>query len=71
MINLVTQEVLKVAKTKAERMPLGTISRLKVNDVILDVMISPSSSGIYFYFVPGTSIDGKELICFKYYSQLL
>ena len=40
-------------------MPLGTYSRLKVNGEISDIVIQPSSSGIWFHDVPGTI--GKEI----------
>ena len=65
-------EIRKVAKEKAMRMPLGTYSRLKVNGEISDIVIQPSSSGVYFYNVPGTI--GRDisikLIGFIYYSEL-
>ena len=72
MENLITPEVKKVALDKQKRMSLGTFSRLKLNNEISDIVIRKSSSGIYFYNVPGTideTID-KKLICFKYLSEL-
>lgn len=50
----ITSEIKKIAKEKAMGMPLGTYSRLKVNGEISDIVISPSSSGVYFYNVPNT-----------------
>ena len=68
----ITSEIRKIAKEKAMTMPLGTYSRLKVNDEISDMVISPSSSGVYFYNVPGTidSTITDQLIGFIYYSKL-
>lgn len=68
----ITLEIRKTAKEKAMRMPIGTYSRLKVNGEISDIVIQPSSSGVYFYNVPGTigrDISDK-LIGFFYYSEL-
>ena len=68
----ITEEIKKIAKEKAMRMPLGTYSRLKINGEISDVVVQPSSSGVYFYNVPGTigrDISGK-LIEFIYFSKL-
>lgn len=68
----ITSEIKKIAKEKAMRMALGTYSRLKVNGEISDMVISPSSSGVYFYNVPGTI--GRDIldkvIGFIYYSEL-
>lgn len=50
----ITLEIKKIAKEKAMRMPIGTYSRLKVNGEISDIVIQPSSSGVYFYNVPNT-----------------
>jgi len=65
-------EIGKIAKEKAMRMQLGTYSRLKVNGEISDIVIQPSSSGVYFYNVPGTI--GRDisikLIGFIYYNEL-
>lgn len=71
-INDLTSETKKIAKLKAENMPLGTYSRLKINDEISDIVISPSSSGIYFYNVPSTigRDISEKLIGFIYYSEL-
>ena len=62
----------KVAKEKSEKMPIGTYSRLKINGEISDIVIRPSSSGVYFYNVPGTigRDISEKLIGFIYYSKL-
>ena len=67
----ITSEIKKIAKEKAMRMPIGTYSRLKVG-VISDIVISPSSSGVYFYNVPATIGPDilEKLIGFIYYSEL-
>lgn len=72
MKNLITNEVKRVAIEKSKFMDLGTYSRLKVNGEITDVVISPSSSGIYFYNTPCaiTKDISKQLICFEYYKDL-
>lgn len=53
-------------------MQLGTYSRLKINGEISDIVIQPTSSGVYFYNVPGTI--GRDIldkvIGFIYYSEL-
>lgn len=68
----ITSEIKKIAKEKAMRMPIGTYSRLKVNGEISDIVISPSSSGVYFYNVPGTITENilDQQIDFIYYSKL-
>jgi hypothetical protein len=68
----ITSEIKAIAKEKAMQMPIGTFSRLKIDNEISDIVISPSSSGIYFYNVPGTITDKiiDQLICFDYYSQI-
>ena len=68
----INSEIKKIAKEKAMRMPIGTYSRLKVNGEISDMVISPSSSGIYFYNVPGTITENilDQQIDFIYYSKL-
>ena len=68
----ITSEVKKIAKEKAMRMPLGTYSRLKVNDEISDMVIQPSSSGVYFFNVKGTIGRDiiQKLIGFIYFSEL-
>lgn len=68
----ITSEIKKIAKEKAMRMALGTYSRLKVNGEISDMVISPSSSGVYFYNVPGTITENilDQQIDFIYYSKL-
>ncbi len=68
----ITSEIRKIAKEKAMGMPLGTYSRLKVNGEISDMVVSPSSSGVYFYNVPGTiGLDiSEKLIGFIYFSEL-
>ena len=68
----ITSEIKKIAKVKADNMPLGTYTRLKVDGIISDIVISPSSSGVYFYDVPNTI--GRDIldkfIGFIYYSEL-
>ena len=68
----ITSETKKIAKEKAMAMPLGTYSRLKINDEISDIVISPSSSGVYFYNVTGTigRDISEKLIGFIYFSEL-
>ena len=53
-------------------MPLGTYSRLKINNEISDIVIQTVSSGIYFHNVPGTigKDISKQIIGFKYYTDL-
>ena len=69
---LITPEVKKVASIKADRMPLGTISRLKINNEISDICICPSSSGVWFYNVPGTILANvsEKIIGFVSYNDL-
>ena len=68
----VTLEMRKAASEKVFRMPLGTYSRLKLNGEISDIVVSPSSSGVYFYNVPGTITENilDQQIDFIYYSKL-
>ena len=68
----ITSEIKKIAKEKARVMPLGTYSRLKINGEISDMVIQPSSSGVYFYNVPGTIGHdiSEKLIGFLYFSEL-
>ncbi len=68
----VTLEMRKAASEKVFRMPLGTYSRLRINGEISDMVVSPSSSGVYFYNVPGTiGLDiSEKLIGFIYFSEL-
>lgn len=72
METLITNEVRKVANEKAFRMPIGTYSRLKVNNEISDIVINPTSSGVWFHNEPGTI--GKDIsskiICFISYEDL-
>ena len=72
MENLITTEVKRVAKEKAQTMPLGTYSRLKVKNNISDIVIQTSSSGVWFHNVKGTiGKDISELIIgFKSYNEL-
>lgn len=72
MKNLITSEVKKVANEKAFKMPIGTYSRLKINDEISDIVISPSSSGVWFYHEPGTIGKNTSIkpICFISYKDL-
>jgi hypothetical protein len=69
---LITSEVKKVALIKSDKMPLGTISRLKINNEISDICISPSSSGVWFYNVPGTILANisEQIIGFVLYNDL-
>ena len=68
----ITSEIRKIAKEKAMIMPIGTYSRLKVNGEISDMVISPSSSGVYFYNGPGTITANilNQQIDFIHYSKL-
>lgn len=68
----ITSEIKKMANEKAMRMPLGTYSRLKLNGEVSDIVIQPSSSGVYFYNVPGTigRNISEQLIGFIDYSKL-
>lgn len=50
----ITLEMRKAAREKVFGMPLGSFSRLKLNGEVSDIVISPSSSGVYFYNVPNT-----------------
>ena len=68
----ITPEIRKAAKEKVFGMPLGSFSRLMLNGEVSEIVISPSSSGVYFYNVPGTI--GRDIvdrvIGFIYYSEL-
>jgi hypothetical protein len=68
----ITSEMRKAASEKVFGMPLGTYSRLKLNGEVSDIVIQPSSSGVYFYNVPGTI--GRDIvdrvIGFIYFSEL-
>lgn len=68
----ITSEAKRVAKEKSTGMPLGTYTRLKINGEISDLVISPSSTGVYFYNVTGTigRDISEKLIGFFYYSEL-
>lgn len=68
----ITSEVKKIAKEKAMTIPLGHYSRLKINGEISDMVIQPSSSGVYFYNVTGTigRDISEKLIGFLYFSEL-
>lgn len=59
MTTTITTEVKRVANQKANTMPLGTYSRLKINGEISDIVINPTSSGIWFHNEPGTI--GKDI----------
>ena len=68
----ITSEMRKAASEKVMAMPLGTFSRLKPNSEVSDIVIQPSSSGVYFYNVPdtiGRDISEKQ-IGFVYYFEL-
>jgi hypothetical protein len=52
------QETINAGLAKAMSMPIGTYSRLRVNNEVTDTVINPSSSGVYFYNVQGI-IDEK------------
>jgi hypothetical protein len=56
----ITSEMRKAASEKVFRMPLGTCSRLILNGEVSDIVISASSSGVYFYNVPG--IIGRDIV---------
>ena len=68
----ITSEVKKAANEKVFRMPLGTYSRLKVNNEISNIVVNPTSSGVWFHNEPGTI--GKDIsskiICFMSYNEL-
>jgi hypothetical protein len=68
----ITSEMRKAASEKVFRMPLGSFSRLKLNGEVSDIVVGASSSGVYFYNVPGTI--GRDIvdrvIGFIYYSEL-
>ena len=68
----ITNEIKRIASEKSKRMPLGTFTRLKVNNQISDIVIQPSSSGVYFFNVPGTIGDDilEHLVCYHYYNSL-
>jgi len=68
----ITSEMRKAASEKAMAMSLGSFSRLKLNGEISDIVVQPTSSGVYFYNVPGTiSRDiSEKMIGFIYYSEL-
>ena len=68
----ITSEIKKIAKEKAMAMALGTCSRLKINGEISDMVIQPSSSGVYFYNVPSTigRDISEKLIGFIYFGKL-
>lgn len=72
VMKTITPEIKKAAKEKSRFMQLGTYSRLKINGEISDIVIQPTSSGVYFYNVPGTI--GRDIldkvIGFIYYSEL-
>ena len=67
-----TTEIKKTAKENAMRMPLGTFTRLKIEGKISDIVISPSSTGVYFYNVPGTITENilDQYIGFIYFTEL-
>jgi len=72
MKNLITLEVKKATNEKVSKMPLGTYSRLRVNNEVSDIVVSPTSSGVWFYNETGTiSRDTlSKIICFISYSDL-
>lgn len=70
--DLITDEVKKVAKEKALKMPMGTYSRLQLGNKFSDIVISPTSYGIWFYNEPnaiGKDISSK-IVCFISYEDL-
>jgi hypothetical protein len=72
MKNLITLEVKKATNEKVFKMPLGTYSRLRVNNEVSDIVVNPTSSGVWFHNEPGTigrDISSK-IICFISYSDL-
>ena len=51
-MTLITAKIKQIAYHKALNMPLGTYSRLKIDGEISDIIIEPSSSGIWFRHSP-------------------
>jgi len=72
MKKLITAEVKKATNDKAFRIPLGTYSRLKVDNEISDIVINPTSSGVWFHNEPNTigKDISKKIICFISYNDL-
>lgn len=72
MKNLITSEVKKATINKAFRMPIGTYSRIKLGGAVSDIVINPTSSGVWFHNEPNTI--GKDIsskiICFMSYKEL-
>lgn len=68
----ITSEIKLIAKQKSLNMPLGTFSRLKVNNEISDFVIQTSSSGIWFFNEPNTISKNisEKIIGFVYYKDL-
>jgi len=68
----ITTEVKKATNDKAFRMQLGTYSRLKINNEISDIVINPTSSGVWFHNEPHTigKDISKKIICFMSYNDL-
>jgi len=68
----ITTEVKKATNDKAFRMQLGTYSRLKINNEISDIVINPTSSGVWFHHEPSTigKDISKKIICFISYNDL-
>jgi len=71
MKKLITAEVRKAAIERVSRLQLGTLGRLNINGETSDIVVSPSSSGIYYYLVIGF-ISNNILDCligFEYYKK--
>jgi hypothetical protein len=68
----ITKEIKKIAYEKSIKMTIGHYSRLMVNNQISDIVINPTSSGVWFHNEPGTI--GKDIsskiICFISYNDL-
>lgn len=69
---LITDEVKKIAYQKAMSISIGLYSRLKINNIISDIVIQPSSSGVWFHNVPGIICAdiSTKIIGFISYSDL-
>lgn len=68
----ITEEIKRAVQQKIWRMPLGTYSRLKLENQISDIVIQTVSSGVYFFNVSGTIGEDilEKIIGFKFYSEL-
>jgi hypothetical protein len=66
-----TPEAFKIAYLRQQEMPINTLTRLRINNELSDIVIEKVSSGLYFYYSPNT-IDRRnmDLISFHYYGEL-